>query len=168
MNIIYKTGDLMAAEEGFICHGCNAQGKMGSGVARLIRDQRPAAYDAYMAEFLNSGLVLGQTIWAKDDKGWVINAITQEYYGDQASEGVVYVSYDAVRTAIAEINLMAVLTQGDPAAREVFGEINAVAFPLIGAGLAGGSWKTIARIIEEEAVAFQPVVYLIDGVVPTN
>ncbi len=35
--ITYKQGDLMKASETYIAHGCNAQGVMGSGVAKAIR-----------------------------------------------------------------------------------------------------------------------------------
>ena len=35
MNIIYKQGDLLECSEQVIVHGCNAQGVMGSGVAKV-------------------------------------------------------------------------------------------------------------------------------------
>jgi hypothetical protein len=38
--------------------------------------------------------------------------------------------------------------------------------PLIGAGLAQGKWSIISQIIEEEMTDVQPVVYLIDGIIP--
>jgi|UPI000349CFCD hypothetical protein len=37
------------------------------------------------------------------------------------------------------------------------------AFGRLGAGLAGGSWTIMSRMIEEEARAFEPVVDLFDG-----
>ena len=49
MQIEYRTGDLLEAAEPVIVHGCNAQGSMGAGVARAIRDRYPAAYAAYRA-----------------------------------------------------------------------------------------------------------------------
>ncbi|ESQ88967.1 hypothetical protein ABAC460_14395 [Asticcacaulis sp. AC460] len=47
MKIIYKTGDLLEAPERVICHGCNAQGVMGSGIAVPIRNRYPMVFKAY-------------------------------------------------------------------------------------------------------------------------
>jgi O-acetyl-ADP-ribose deacetylase (regulator of RNase III) len=44
----------------------------------------------------------------------------------------------------------------------VAGVHKTVGLPLIGAGLANGDWEVISKIIEEEAVDFEPVVYVID------
>ena len=159
MDIIYKHGDLMAASERFIVHGCNAQGVMGSGVAKLIRDKYPQAYNEYVDVHRTSGLLLGQTIWVNTHPHTIINAITQQNYG--RDENVVYVSYDAIAAVFRQINATAGMPPSD-----AFGEVDAVALPLIGAGLANGRWSIISKIIEEEATNFQPVVYLVDGIVP--
>jgi O-acetyl-ADP-ribose deacetylase (regulator of RNase III) len=36
-----------------------------------------------------------------------------------------------------------------------------VALPKIGSGLAGGDWKVISAIIENESKNYQPIVYVI-------
>ena len=95
-------------------------------------------------------------------KTTVINAITQERYGTDRR----HADYPAIRKAMRQVSATAKMTQDEEAARAVLGLVDAVAMPLIGAGLAGGSWAVISRIIEEEATHFQPVVYLIDGIVP--
>lgn len=160
MNIIYKHGDLMKADEQFIVHGCNAQGVMGSGVAKLIRDAYPQAYNDYVATYRDQGerLDLGQTIWVNTAPHAIINAVTQDRYG--RDENVVYADYDAIRKAFRTINEYAVREKTG------FNKVTAVALPLIGAGLANGRWSIIAKIIEEEATNFQPVVYLVDGIIP--
>lgn len=160
MNILYKHGDLMKAVEPFIVHGCNAQGVMGSGVAKLIRDRYPQAYEEYNAAYREQGnhLFLGQTIWVNTAPHAIINAVTQDRYG--RDENVVYADYDGIRKAFQSINEAAVL--GKPG----FDEVTAVALPLIGAGLANGRWSIISEIIETEATKFQPVVYLVDGIIP--
>jgi O-acetyl-ADP-ribose deacetylase (regulator of RNase III) len=150
MQIIYKTGDLLTADEPAIVHGCNAQGVMGSGVAKAIREHYPAAYTAYRQHHVTTGLKLGDTIWVACGPHTVINAVTQERYG---SDGKRYVDYEAIRTAMREIN------------RRLKGK--AVAMPLIGAGLGGGSWPEIAKIIEAELTDVQPVVYTLDGTIPS-
>lgn len=174
MYIQYERGDLLSAPERVICHGCNAQGKMNKGVAKLIREQEPAAYEFYMnayEEAITRGeksLPLGSATWVKGVKHVIINAVIQENYRkNYEPDGIQYVDYDAVRKVIQQINATAKASQGD-GALNYFGRIETVAFPLIGAGLAGGSWKIISEIIEEESTDFQPVVYLLDGIVPAT
>lgn len=133
-------GDITTVRSGIIVHGCNAQGVMGSGVAKAIRQAFPEAYRRY-AEAANDerGLILGRVVWAKvSDEPLlaVANAITQEFYG--RSPGFRYVDYDAVRCAFRKI--------GEVARRKKL----TVHYPMIGAGLGGGDWETIRRIIDEE------------------
>jgi O-acetyl-ADP-ribose deacetylase (regulator of RNase III) len=158
MKIRYVTGNLLEAPERYILHGCNAQGVMGSGVAKLLRDKEPAIFDRYRETYELQGnhLILGQTIWVWTKDKIYINGITQEFYGREP--GHVYVSYDAISGVIASINDRA---RAIPAMK-----IDAVAMPLIGAGLAQGDWNIISQLIEEGSTNFEPVVYLIDGVIP--
>lgn len=150
--IIYKTGDLLQAPEPMIVHGCNAQGVMGSGVAKLIRDRWPQAYNCYRAAYEANGLKVGTVITVDVGKKMIANAITQEFYGRDPRR--VYVDYQAVSDCMAHINKRAPM---------YLGEGGHVAMPLIGAGLAGGEWGRIAEIIEQESTRFQPVVYTLDG-----
>jgi hypothetical protein len=106
MKIVYKTGDLLEAPERTICHGCNAQGKMGAGIAVPIKKRYPMAFDAYrqLYEAQGNRLELGQAIWVSCPDGrTVINAIIQEFYGREP--GVVYVSYPAIRSVIDQIDI---------------------------------------------------------------
>jgi O-acetyl-ADP-ribose deacetylase (regulator of RNase III) len=150
--IIYETGDLLDADERYIVHGCNAQGVMGSGVAKLIRARYPKAYVDYRQVYETAGLRLGQIIWSDCERHVVLNAITQDKYGTDPN--VIYCDYEAIRAAMRTIE------------RSVDGA--RVAMPLIGAGRAHGSGKIISAIIEDEATTFQPVVYLVNGQVPTT
>ena len=150
--IIYKQGDLLAAVERVICHGCNALGKMGAGIAVPIKNKYQEAFKAYRSTYEQQGnrLDLGQSIWVDClDGRTVINAITQEIYGRDPN--VVYVSYEAVRQIMRDINIWAKMQQSPPS----------IAFPKIGAGLANGDWEVIAKIIEHEAQNFQPIVYIL-------
>ena len=166
MKIEYRTGDLLEAPEPAIVHGCNAQGVMGSGVAKAIRAKYPAAYEAYAQRHKASGLPLGDTIWVDCERHVVINAITQDRYG---RDGKRYADYDAIERAFRNIDKVARLTQNYEGDRKAPPKvIDAVGMPLIGAGLAGGSWAKISAIIEDCAEHFQPVVYLIDGKMPTS
>ena len=55
----YKFGNLLNAEVAYICHQVNCQGRMGSGIAKQIRDRWPDVYEAYMRAFTKSKNTLG-------------------------------------------------------------------------------------------------------------
>lgn len=120
-----------------IVHGCNAQGVMGSGVARIVRNDFPAAYYEYVRKHDEVGLQLGEIIPVSVLPGrTIINAITQEFYGPGPQR---YVDYDAVREAFRRTKVYA-LENG----------VETINYPKIGAGLGGGLWSVIAPIIDEE------------------
>ena len=60
MGMYYKTGDLLDAPVDYICHQVNCQGRMGSGIAKQIKERWPVVYEGYMAGF----------------EGWVTNNLT--------------------------------------------------------------------------------------------
>lgn len=157
MKIEYVKGDLFATDIQTIVHGCNAQGVMGSGVAKIIREKYPKAYERYRNEYEKSNsLELGSIIAVpcgdrvKDPENYkvIINAITQDFYG---RDGRRYVSYDAVASCMQKINRLF----------ELYG-ISKVAMPQIGAGLGMGDWNVIAAIIESELKNVKPYVYMLD------
>ena len=145
MRIQYRKGDLLASPIRILLHGCNAQGVMGAGVAKAIRDRYPEAYKGYVKQYKTNGLKLGSIVWADCPDGRLIgNCITQQFYGRENKR---YCSYGAIRECMRQANL------------EGSWEGTLIAMPRIGAGLAGGDWPTIASIIEEEFTDAQPVVY---------
>ena len=50
-------GNILNAEEDIICHQVNCRGKMGSGLAKQIRDKYPDVYKEYV-DLIN---------WAKEE-----------------------------------------------------------------------------------------------------
>ena len=155
MKIIYKQGNLLECEEKIIVHGCNAQGVMGAGVAKAIKENYPLAWEAYRGHYylrhrIGTRFKLGSIIWANCGNKLIGNAITQEYYGGGKKQ---YCSYEAIIKCMIRINhfLDAPLRKGQ------YEKI--VAMPKIGAGLAGGDWNIIEKIIEDELTDVQPVVY---------
>lgn len=149
MKIRYELGDAFGHPDCALVHGCNMQGIMGSGFAKAIREQHPGAYRAYRQAHETTGLHLGQVVWAQCRGRHIGNCITQEHYGRDPN--VVYCDYDAIRTAMREVNRKAAEC-GWPT----------VAMPQIGAGLAHGDWATIAGIVEDEMRDAVPVVYILD------
>ena len=136
-----------AAEGSVIAHGCNAQGKMGSGFAREIRTRFPRAYLHYRDAFYRGGLELGSYVLVHEKKFDIFNAIIQMYYG---REKKVYVDYDAVKKSLT-------------ACGEYAGRYNKlVHFPLIGGGLAGGDKDKLISIYEEAFANVDATLYLLN------
>jgi O-acetyl-ADP-ribose deacetylase (regulator of RNase III) len=152
MKIEYVHGSLLDSSEPVIAHGCNAQGVMRSGVAKLIRERYPQAfldyYNHWYACDSNSHSLLGRVIETKTPDRTILNIISQEFYGRDPS--VVYVSYDAIAHGVKNINEMG---------------HTRVAFPMIGAGLGNGNWNVISTIIESYS-DFAPIVYHLESSSP--
>jgi O-acetyl-ADP-ribose deacetylase (regulator of RNase III) len=143
--IKYIKGDLLQAPEQVILHSCNSLGVMGAGVAKLIREKWPKAYQDYRDSYDSYGLPLGSIVSSKQPDGKIImNAITQDTIGRSG----VHVSYWAIANVIWQLDQQFVARDS-----------KVVAMPAIGSGLAGGDWSVIEAIIENTAKNFQPVVY---------
>ena len=151
MEILYKKGDICFCSENYILHGCNAQGKMASGVAKALRLKYPqATWDVYNKKFNTSGLNVGDIIIGTQNNKTIFNCITQKYYG---YDGKLYFDYDTFKNICIQIDSMTAIDNIP---------FTQIAMPKIGAGLAGGDWKTISNIIETNFKLKQPVVYEID------
>jgi len=146
----YKIGNIVKATENIIVQGCNAQGVMGSRVAKAIRSEWPEVFTEYRRRYETPhGLDLGEVIWYTTSNGKLIgNAITQKYYGRDGSK---YVSYDAIDTVFQIVNHYAKQNN-----------VSTVAIPAIGAGLGGGNWGVIKSIIELRMIDVIPVLYVLE------
>lgn len=131
-------GDLIAlARDGrfdVIVHGCNCFHNMGGGIARVIARTFPEALAADQATPKGNPAKLGTISQAKVTCGahrlTVVNAYTQfDYQGPGP-----LVDYDALSRAFHAV------AQAHSGAR--------IAYPMIGAGLAGGDWARIAPLID--------------------
>jgi len=131
--IIYKKGDLLEATENIIAHGCNCSGGFGSGVAGQIAKKWPVAKDYYLASHVDGyGLGSVQMVPIGTNK-WVANCRTQKAY---LPRGICHADYSAIESAMMSLREYA----------ETFNN-SSIAIPKIGAGLAGGDWAIIERII---------------------
>lgn len=135
-----RRGDLLRlANEGefdVIVHGCNCFCTMGAGIAKGVAAQFPQALEADRQTPKGDRAKLGTCSLAQIEtehgKLTVVNAYTQFHYrgsGDKAD-------YEAIRSCMRR------LAEHYPHAR--------IGLPKIGAGLAGGDWPRIERIMDEE------------------
>lgn len=129
-------GDLFQTTAKFICHQTNCKGKMGSGVAKQIRQQYPAAYRQYMdlcSGKKDSAELLGHAQFVCGAEKTVVNMFAQDRYGYDGSR---YTNYKAFEQCLNEI-----------AQYVVHGETIAMPYK-IGCGLAGGDWEIVYGLIE--------------------
>ena len=135
--IRYITGDLVKDAEQFdvIAHCANCYCTMGSGIAPQIKTKFPEAYAADCATKKGDLNKLGTISYTETTKPIVVNLYGQFDYTGRRS-GNMDLNYDALRSAI---KLMKEKFSG-----KTFG------MGRIGAGLAGGDWSIIEKIIEEE------------------
>jgi O-acetyl-ADP-ribose deacetylase (regulator of RNase III) len=136
--ILTHQGNLLDVPRGIIVHGCNALGLMGAGVARVVRQKYPRAYEVYRKQYETKGLNLGDIIpvVVREEPTapilFIVNAITQQDVGTDR----IQVDYESISTCFEKVAKIA---------RDFKLEVH---FPLIGCGLAGGSWEEVAPRIE--------------------
>jgi len=133
--IKYIKGDLVRdAERDFdvMAHGCNCYCTMGAGIALAVKRKYPEAAAVDKASSFADKEKLGTyTKWSNDNIT-VVNMYTQwDYKGREINA-----DYDAIRNCMK-------LMKGQFSGKKI-------GLPLIGAGLAGGDWKLISEIIEQE------------------
>ena len=145
MSFEEKIGDLLESDVEYICHQVNCQGKMGSGIAKQIKNKWPIVYTEFIRESLKSfqsdSPLLGQIqiIPAyKNDPDpksvrKVINMFAQDRYG---YDGRRYTSYDAFDDCLDKIS------KSIPAG-------STIGFPdHIACGLGGADWDIVKTMIK--------------------
>lgn len=134
-------GDLIQlAKSGYfnlIAHGANCFCTMGSGIAKQIKTHFPQAYIADCKTDSGDMNKLGNYTIAHviSDTGksfGVLNCYTQYSYGTDSPK----IDYEALTLCMRKIN------------HQYKGQ--RICLPKIGAGLAGGDWDRIKKIIETE------------------
>lgn len=154
MIVFLDNSNLLDVSEGIILHGCNAQGVMGSGVAKQLRAKYMQVYIDYQnfvaeqREIFGS-VPLGATVLTDvSDKLAVASAITQNNYG---YDGKQYASYVAIDQAVRRVlhHTYTNKYRNWP-----------VHIPyMIGAGLGGGDLCKIKTIIEDASRDLERNIY---------
>ena len=146
MEIKYLNKNIIFATEPFILQGCNAQGKMGSGVAKAIRNRWPEVYLPYKkyCEDNNSAHIMGTIYPVSCEDKTILNAISQQHYG---YDGKKYASYDAIDLIMQEVEM------------RISGQ--QLALSMIGSSLGGCSWSVVSEIIKDRLKTVIPTVYYV-------
>ena len=153
MSIHFVKGNLLDAKLDYYCHQVNCQGRMGSGIAKAIKEKWPVVYDEYTEKY-NSRLEellrncggfehmpsVGETLLGDiqlvsvDVDKTVVNMFAQEHFG---YDGKRYTSYDGFWSCLGKI-------------REFVPMGSKIGFPdHIGCGLGGANWEVIRTMIWE-------------------
>jgi O-acetyl-ADP-ribose deacetylase (regulator of RNase III) len=146
--------------KGVILQQVNAQGVMGSGIAKAIRDKWPVVWDEYhewcppeptAAESLAR---LGKTLLVEVEDGlFVANIVGQQFYGrHEPRHAPRYTSYDAIDRSLTEL---AGVLRGLPVSLN---------FPLLGSDRGGGHWPIVKEIIRHRLAGFDQTLWLLPGV----
>lgn len=155
--INYIKGNLLITPDKFIMHGVNCQGVMGSGVAKAIKEHRifKNAYYDYLrycqSVHINQRLGTINISTCNDadyNYKFVLNAFTQFNYG---TPSICHVDYNAVDVIMRDTRVL--LRQ--------FNELS-ISMPKIGAGLGGGDWNIIEKIIDSRLADINVNVWVLE------
>jgi len=109
---------------------------MGAGIAKTIKQVFPSAYQADLETVVGDKAKLGTYSVAQVEVNTkplaIVNAYTQYQWRGKGPNA----DYEAIRQVFRCVK------------REYAGK--RIGYPAIGAGLAGGDWSVITKIIEEE------------------
>jgi O-acetyl-ADP-ribose deacetylase (regulator of RNase III) len=136
-NVTFYDGDLFDSTAQVLVHQVNAQGVMGSGVAKQVKDKYPHVFELYRKAILCDGLKLGQCqlINAHNPENrYIGNLVGQDIYG---YDGNRYTNYEAFYTGLESLKTH----------MELF-DLHTVAFPYnIGCDRGGANWSIILSMI---------------------
>lgn len=145
-SIEYRVGDLLEYEGKYICQGVNSLGVMGAGLALQIRNKYPKVYEVYKRKHSEGLLKLSYVFGVDCGRHTIINIVTQKEIGKWKKP------FNNTAFILA-MNMLDQKLKGP------------VAFPMIGAGLGGGNWSEISKIIES-CKNIQPIVYNFNDEIP--
>lgn len=128
--IEYRQLDLLMIECGVVAHGCNCQGVMGAGLAKVLREQYPSIFKEYTTLCTNKSPeeLLGRAQMVSVSKNLMIaNCFTQLSYGRDKTHAEANAVYDALYSLCDWMK-----------SRREFGTVY---LPKIGCGLGGLNWE---------------------------
>lgn len=142
-------GDLISAaksgEVNIIAHGCNCQNTMGAGIAPVIAKAFPTAFEADQSTQKGATYKLGTFSVGKEESGLLVyNLYTQlGFWGRK--KGRRDLDYNALYNSLFA---MAQDIRERFSVEDIVYKRVKVGIPKLGAGLAGGDWRVISRMVE--------------------
>lgn len=127
-----KTGEIQV-----MMHVCNNAGVMGAGIAASVKQNYPAAYDAYLGYSLhNAGLNLGTISTSAP----IINLHAQDGYGFPEKR---YLNYEALYISLTLARKWCIKNA-----------ISSVGIPYgMGSNRAGGDWNIVCAMVDSAFAA---------------
>lgn len=132
MGIRFVDGDLFDLDLPALGHGCNCEGSMAGGVARIVAQRYPALHEEYRRRCAERTFRLGDAWpWQADSGPLIYNLATQQLPGPHAD-------LVAIRGSVARM-LADAERRGLPE----------VGVPRIGAGIGGLEWTDVRQVLEQ-------------------
>lgn len=141
-------------EYSMFAHGCNIFNRMGSGIAKEVRERLPELWELDQKTIEGDRSKLGTISSASYiNDGFAFNFYTQATFWDPSD----MLSYDAVRSCFETLNGVCQETVDFGLCKPT------MCIPMIGAGLARGDWDKIVAIINEVTPNIDIIVVEFDG-----
>ncbi|MDB4311956.1 macro domain-containing protein [bacterium] len=162
--LTYIVKDLIdAAKDGDInvlAHGCNCYNTMGSGIAPLIAKAFPAMHEVDQRTTKGDEKKLGNLTGAVVSENLVGFNLYSQYGYWGRNKGEMDLDYDALESALIKLRdrLQEALHKGWLTVDPIIG------LPKIGAGLAGGDWEKIEKIIHKQLTqhGYEVIIYVLN------
>jgi hypothetical protein len=141
----YSTGSVADVTDGIILQQVNAQGIMGSGVAKALRDRYPAIWAAYPTRVKphqhdQGRQYMGDVIPVQVTEALLVyNIVGQLHYGTGANPRTAdgrYTSYDALSDGLRKVNLL------------IAGKGAKIHTVKLGCDRGRGEWPIVAALLE--------------------
>ena len=146
-------GNLFDSKANIICHQCNCQGVMGSGVAAEVKKRYPHVFDIYHKDYIDGKLKLGYVCFATAKQDQVVaNMCGQDKFG---YDGATYTSYEKLQECLDSVVTFAMF---DYDVRPT------VAFPYkMSCHRGGGDWNIVFNMIKDTFKDFDVEIWRLDN-----
>ena len=146
-------GNLFESKANIICHQCNCQGVMGSGVAAEVKLRYPHVFQAYRKDYLDGKLELGYVCFASAKQDQVIaNMCGQDLFG---YNGSMYTNYDKLQDCLNKVKEYATFE---------YDVKPVIALPyLMSCRRGGGDWNVVYKMIEDTFKDFDVEIWRFDN-----
>lgn len=146
-------GNVFDSQANIICHQCNCQGVMGSGVAAEVKKRYPHVFQKYRQDYLDGKLELGYVCFATAKQDQVIaNMCGQDLFG---YNGSMYTNYEKLQDCLNRVKEYAMF---DYDVKPV------IALPyMMSCCRGGGDWNVVYKMIEDTFKNFDVEIWRFDN-----